>query len=84
MMAERPEALGPFSVICQYETAFTGGDVLHRMEAQDRHVGDASYGPVAIPAAQGVRRILDDNQAHPSGGLHDGIEFGRMTSEIHR
>src|SRR5687768_18450318 len=58
--------------------ALSHGDMVRRVEAHRREVTECGDGASAVPCADGVATVLDEEEVVLSGELRDGIEVERV------
>ena len=75
-----PDRLGDVVAVRRDQPALAGGDVLGRVEAEARRVGDRADLAAAVAALEGVRGVLDDGDAE----LQERVEVGRLAGEMDR
>ena len=83
MIAEEPQPTVELVVVRQDCAALGGGDVLHRMEAQGRHVRVGPHPARAPLPAQGVAGVFDEHGPVPLGHPPEGGHVEGVTGEAH-
>src|SRR6185436_20296081 len=71
-------------VLCGDHAAFTGRQVLGRVEAETGEVGNRTDLTAADRAFHAVRRVLDDHQAVGAGEPLERVEICRAPRVVHR
>src|SRR6185312_2720444 len=89
VIAEHSETPRQIGLVGERRAAFAGGDVLDRMEGENRDVAigaAADRGPALvvplIARAERVAGILDDGDAFMTGAGSDRLEIGTLPGEI--
>ena len=71
-------------IIGRDRSAFSAGHCLHRMEAKAGHISQAAYRLSLIRSADGMCRILYEEQVMLLANCTDLIQFHCLTGEIYR
>ncbi len=71
VVAKAAQGFGKLRVVGRDHAAFSRGDVLHRMKAEDGHVRQAAHLAAFVLRAQGVAGILDHHQPVAVGELQE-------------
>ena len=62
VIAKSAQGFGEVGIVGGDHAAFAGGDVLHRMKAEDRHVRQAADPAASVLGAQRMAGIFDHDQ----------------------
>ncbi len=83
MITEPPQGLRKLRVAGGDHSTFPGRDVLHRMEAENRHVRNRASRTLAIFRAQSMTRVFDHDEPVVTGNLLDRLQIGWMSRIRH-
>ena len=84
MIAKAAQGFSEVGAVGGDHATFPGGDVLHRVEAEDGHVRDAAHAAAAVFGAESMAGVFDHDQAMPIGEFQDRVQIGGMAGVVDR
>src|SRR5262249_23651855 len=82
MVAKSAQGRGEMGIAGRNHPSFPGGEMLHGMETEDRHVGNAADSSASVQCAERVTCIFDQHQPVPIRQLQKRAELCRMSCII--